>query len=85
MTTDVAALATLDRAELEARVASILAEAKRRGADAAEVSASEDAGLSLNVRLGEIETLDHTAEGTHLVGRVPEHLAHQLVTANLSA
>jgi PmbA protein len=62
MTTDVAALATLDRAELEARVASILAEAKRRGADAAEVSASEDAGLSLNVRLGEIETLEFTKD-----------------------
>ena len=62
MTTDVAALGTVDRAELEARVASILAEAKRRGADAAEVSASEDAGLSLSVRLGEIETLEFTKD-----------------------
>lgn len=31
---------------------------------------------------GEIETLDHTAEGTHLVARVPEDLAHQLVAAD---
>jgi PmbA protein len=62
MTTDVAALGTLDRAELEARVTSILAEAKRAGADAAEVSASEDAGLSLSVRLGDIETLEFTKD-----------------------
>ena len=34
---------------------------------------------------GEIETLDHTADGTHLVARVPEDLAHQLVAASLSA
>ena len=33
----------------------------------------------------EIETLDHTADGTHLVARVPEDLAHQLVAASLSA
>ena len=56
--TDVAELGTVAIAELEARVATILEEAKRRGASAAEVSVSEDAGLSLGVRLGEIETLE---------------------------
>ncbi len=33
---------------------------------------------------GEIETLDHLADGTHLVARVPEELAHQLVAANVT-
>jgi len=41
--------------------------------------------LSLVHTQGEIETLDHTAEGTHLVARVPEDLAHQLVAASLTA
>jgi GTP-binding protein HflX len=27
---------------------------------------------------GEIESLDHAADGTHIVARVPEDLAHQL-------
>ena len=34
---------------------------------------------------GEIETLDHLADGTHLVARVPEELAHQLEAASLTA
>ncbi|HUQ00385.1 MAG TPA: GTPase HflX [Aeromicrobium sp.] len=34
---------------------------------------------------GEIESLDHTADGTHLVARVPEDLAHQLEAASLTA
>ena len=41
--------------------------------------------MSLVHTHGEIETLDHTADGTHLVARVPEDLAHQLVAANLTA
>ncbi|HUS22801.1 MAG TPA: GTPase HflX [Aeromicrobium sp.] len=41
--------------------------------------------LSLVHTQGEIETLDHTADGTHLVARVPEDLAHQLVAASLTA
>jgi GTP-binding protein HflX len=41
--------------------------------------------LSLVHTQGEIETLDHTADGTHLVARVPEELAHQLVAASLTA
>ena len=36
----------------------ILAEAKRQGADAAEVSASVDQGLSVSVRKGELENLE---------------------------
>jgi hypothetical protein len=39
-------------------VSDILAAARREGADAAEVSASENAGLSVTVRLGELETVE---------------------------
>ena len=47
------------RAErLKALVAGILAEAKRQGASAAEVSASDDAGLGVTVRKGELETVE---------------------------
>ena len=38
--------------------------------------------MSLVHTQGEIETLDHTAEGTHVVARVPEELAHQLVAVS---
>jgi GTP-binding protein HflX len=41
--------------------------------------------LSLVHTQGEIEILDHTADGTHLIARVPEELAHQLVAASLTA
>jgi len=44
--------------KLESRVRAILDEARRQGADAAEVSVSEDVGLSLTVRLGETETVE---------------------------
>jgi PmbA protein len=43
---------------LKQLVSDILTEARHRGADAAEVSASEDAGLSVTVRLGELETVE---------------------------
>ncbi len=44
--------------ELKALVASILAEADRQGASAAEVSASQDAGLSVTVRKGDLEKVE---------------------------
>lgn len=40
-------------------VAAILDEAKRQGASAAEAAVSADTGLSVTVRLGEVETLEH--------------------------
>lgn len=46
--------------ELEQAVSEVLAEAKRRGASAAEASAHKDRGLSATVRLGELETVEHT-------------------------
>jgi PmbA protein len=47
-----------DRARLEELVGEILAEARRQGADGAEVSASAESGLSVNVRMGSLETLE---------------------------
>lgn len=45
-------------------VADILAEAKQQGASAAEAGLSVDRGLSVNVRLGEVETIEyHRSQG----------------------
>jgi PmbA protein len=44
---------------LQSLVADILAEAKQQGASAAEAGLSVDQGLSVNVRLGEVETIEH--------------------------
>ena len=44
--------------ELKTLVAAILAEAGKQGATAAEVSASQDAGLAVTVRKGELETVE---------------------------
>ena len=44
--------------ELKTLVESILGEARKQGAGAAEVSASQDAGLSVTVRKGELETVE---------------------------
>lgn len=44
--------------ELRALVGAILAEADKQGASAAEVSASQDAGLSVTVRKGDLETVE---------------------------
>lgn len=46
-------------AELESLVQQVLAEAKRLGASGAEAGVSLEAGLSVTVRLGEIETLEY--------------------------
>ncbi len=40
-------------------VADILAEAKQQGASSAEAGLSVDRGLSVNVRIGEVETIEH--------------------------
>ena len=48
--------------QLEEKVADLLAEAKKLGASAAEAAVSTNAGLSLTVRLGEVETIEHTRD-----------------------
>ncbi|MCU7892197.1 MAG: metalloprotease PmbA [Candidatus Thiodiazotropha sp. (ex Ustalcina ferruginea)] len=50
------------KAELQQLVKDLLGEAKRQGASAAEAAVSSDAGLSLTVRLGETETIEHTRD-----------------------
>jgi PmbA protein len=50
---------TLVQSDLEALVLRALAHAKGLGASAADVGVSLDTGLSVGVRLGEIETLEH--------------------------
>ena len=48
--------------ELEALVGDILAEAGRQGASAAEVSASQDAGLGVTVRKGDLEKVEYNQD-----------------------
>ncbi len=50
----------LGREELETIVVMALDEARRLGVDQAEVAASQDAGLSVTARLGDVETLEFT-------------------------
>jgi PmbA protein len=50
------------KAHLEQLVADLLAEAKRQGASAAEAAVSSDAGLAVNVRMGSVETIEHTRD-----------------------
>jgi PmbA protein len=56
-TTNLPARLTLP--DLEAIIARALDEARSRGASAAEGAVSQDTGLSVGVRLGEVETLEH--------------------------
>jgi PmbA protein len=48
-----------DQQTMEQIVEQMLDEARRAGASSAEAAASNDLGLSVNVRLGEVETLEH--------------------------
>jgi len=50
------------QARLEQIVEDLLAEARRKGASAAEAAASTNAGLETTVRLGEVETVEHTRD-----------------------
>ncbi len=47
---------------LRTLVSDVLSEALRQGASAAEASASVSQGLSVNVRLGSVETVEHTRD-----------------------
>ena len=60
MTDDVYSRKTLDR--LKQIASDALAEAGRGGASAAEVALSMSSGLSVNVRLGDVETIEHTRD-----------------------
>ena len=49
----------LTQGDLESIIERALEEARARGASQAEASVSQDTGLSVGVRLGEVETLEH--------------------------
>ena len=49
-------------AHLAEAAAAALARCRAKGASAAEVSLSEDQGLAVNVRMGEVETVEHTRD-----------------------
>ena len=54
--------AKLGQAPLTAVVEKILAQARRQGASAAEAAVSVGQGLSVTVRLGEVETVEHNRD-----------------------
>jgi PmbA protein len=49
-------------ARLQATIEDLLSEAKRQGASAAEAVVSGSAGIEVGVRLGEVETVEHTRD-----------------------
>src|SRR5271168_4982912 len=49
----------LTQSDLESIIERALEEARSRGASQAEAAVSQDTGLSVGVRLGEVETLEH--------------------------
>src|ERR1700728_1578237 len=51
--------ASIDQADLQSIIERALEEARARGASQAEAAVSQDTGLSVSVRLGEVETLEH--------------------------
>lgn len=51
---------TIER--LESLAADILSEAKRQGASSAEAGISTSSGLSVTVRMGDVETIEHTRD-----------------------
>ena len=52
----------LDTAALAERAREVLDRCRRRGADAVEIGVSEEFGLNVGVRLGEVETLEHSRD-----------------------
>jgi PmbA protein len=82
---DVSEVATNDiqerQASLEQIVEDLLAEARRRGATAAEAAASTNTGLETSVRLGEVETVEHIRDNG--LG-ITVYLGHQKGSASTS-
>ena len=50
------------QARLEQMVEDLLREARRQGASSAEAGVSQDSGLTVDVRMGELETIEHTRD-----------------------
>jgi PmbA protein len=73
------------KAELQQLVDDMLIEARRLGATAAEAAVSSNAGLSLTVRLGEPETIEHTRDSGLGVTVYFGHRKGSASTSDLSA
>jgi len=69
----------------QALVDELLAEASRQGATAAEAAVSSDAGLSVNVRMGDVETIEHTRDNGLGVTVYFGHRKGSASTSDLSA
>ncbi len=50
------------QAKLQQLVEDLLTEAKKQGASSAEAAVSSDSGLSASVRMGDVETIEHTRD-----------------------
>lgn len=79
---------TEDTAERFARLQDIiedlLKEAKRQGASAAEASVGSSAGLDVSVRLGEVETVEHTRDNGLAIAVYFGHRKGSASTSDLS-
>ncbi len=72
-------------AHLQQIVQDLLHEARRQGATDAEASASSGTGLEINVRLGELETLEHTRDNGLSIQVYFGHRKGSASTTDLSA
>ena len=69
------------KSHLERLVSDLLSEAKNQGASSAEAGVSQDAGLAVTVRMGEVETVEHTRD--HGLG-VTVYFGHRKGSASTS-
>ena len=74
-----------DPTALQDLVSRVLSEAKKHGASAAEAVASTSTGLSVTVRLGEVETIEHIRDQGLGVTVFFDHRKGTARTTNLSA
>jgi PmbA protein len=70
--------------QLKTLVAEVLTEARRQGASSAEASVSVSQGLSVNVRLGEVETVEHNRDKGLAVTVFFGHKSGSASTSDLS-
>ena len=82
--TESAASAGRSNEQLKTLVAEVLAEAKRQGASSAEASVSVSQGLSVSVRLGEVETVEHNRDKGLAVTLFFGHKSGSASTSDLS-
>jgi PmbA protein len=71
--------------QLKALVSEVLAEARRQGASSAEANVNVSQGLAVNVRLGEVETVEHNRDKGLAVTVFFGHQSGSASTSDLSA